>query len=301
MTDPSTPGTPDAPGTPDTPDTPASPPKEGGAPQLPGDVAPAEEGIDNREYSLIEHLADLRDRLVRAAIGVFAISMLCFAVSEEILELVKQPMIRGVAMVTGAEAKFIVISPAEYFIAQLKAALVAGIFLSMPWSLYQIWLFIAPGLYAKEKRYAVGFIWAGTFFFLAGGLFAYTLVFPGMFKFFVENTMKAGVEMTLSVAEHFSFTLKLLLAFGLVFQAPVVVFVLSMAGVVNPKTLGKYRGVVVVVGFVAGAILTPPDVLSQVLLALPLVVLFELGLTAAKIAIAWRDRRDKKRTGVPTP
>jgi sec-independent protein translocase protein TatC len=267
---------------------------------LPGETAPADEGLDDREYSLIEHLAELRDRLMRAAIGVFAISLLCFAVSEDILELVKQPMIRGVEMVTGAQAKFIVISPAEYFIAQLKAAVVAGIFLSMPWSLYQIWLFVAPGLYAKEKRYAVGFIWAGTFFFLAGGVFAYELVFPGMFKFFVENTMKAGVEMNLSVAEHFSFTLKLLLAFGLVFQAPVVVFVLSMAGIVNPKTLGKYRGVVVVVGFVAGAVLTPPDVLSQVLLALPLVVLFELGLLAAKIAIAWRERRDR-RAGVPTP
>jgi sec-independent protein translocase protein TatC len=203
-------------------------------------------------------------------------------------------------MVAGAEAKFIVISPAEYFIAQLKAALVAGIFLSMPWTLYQVWAFVAPGLYKRERRWASLFIWAGAFFFIAGGAFAYFAVFPGMFKFFIENTMKAGVDMTLSVAEHFGFTLKLLLAFGLVFQAPVIVYVLSMAGLVNPQTLGKYRGVVVVAGFVLGAVLTPPDVLSQVLLALPLVVLFELGLIAAKISLKFKARKDGT-PGVPTP
>jgi sec-independent protein translocase protein TatC len=257
-------------------------------------------GLDDREYSLVEHLSELRDKLVRAAIGIFAVSLGAFAVSEDILKLLREPMDVAVTLVAGAEAKFIVISPAEYFIAQLKAAVVAGVFLSMPWTLYQLWSFVAPGLYKRERRWAMMFIWAGAFFFLAGGAFAYFAVFPGMFKFFIENTMKAGVDMTLSVAEHFSFTLKLLLAFGLVFQAPVVVFVLSMAGVVNPRTLGKYRGVVVVVGFVLGAILTPPDVLSQVLLALPLVVLFELGLMAAKVAIKWRERKDRK-AGIPTP
>lgn len=250
--------------------------------------------MDEREYSLIEHLADLRLRLVRAAIGVLVVSLGTFAVSKELLDLLRVPLDEALKMVQGAEAKFVVIAPAEYFIAQLKAAVVAGIFLSMPWTLYQLWLFVAPGLYEKEKRYVVTFCWAGAVFFLAGGAFAYTLVFPGMFKFFIENTQGAGVEMTLSIAEHFSFSLKLLLAFGFVFEAPVLVFVLSLAGVVNPKTLGKYRAYVIVLAFVLGAILTPPDVLSQTMLALPLILLFEAGLLAARFALWFRDRNAAK-------
>ena len=249
--------------------------------------------MDEQEYSLIEHLTDLRKRLMRAAIGVFIVSLATFAVSKEVLELLKQPMLDALAQIPGAKAEFIVIAPAEYFIAQLKAAVVAAMFLSMPWSLYQLWLFISPGLYRKEQRYVLGFVWAGTFFFCAGGLFAYTLVFPGMFRFFIEQTMGAGVAMTLSIAEHFNFSLKLLLAFGLVFEAPVLVFVLSVAGIVNPKTLGKYRSYVFVLAFVIGAILTPPDVLSQVMLAGPLIVLFELGLLAARIAVYFQERREK--------
>jgi sec-independent protein translocase protein TatC len=271
---------PSEPTEPTEPTEPAKPAEPAGEP-VAGEPA---HGLDEREYSLIEHLTDLRVRVQRALLGVGVVSMACFAVAEDLLKLLRLPMDKAVAMVPGATAKFIVISPAEYFIAQLKAAVVAGIFLSMPWSLYQLWLFIAPGLYAKERRYVVGFCWAGAFFFMAGGAFAYYAVFPGMFKFFVANTMDAGVDMTLSVQEHFGFSLKLLLAFGAVFQAPVIVFVLSVAGIVNPRTLGKYRSYVVVLGFVLGALLTPPDVISQTLLALPLIVLFEFGLIAAKFA-----------------
>lgn len=248
--------------------------------------------MDEREYSLVEHLSDLRHRLMRASIGVLIISLATFAVSKDILELLKRPMLQALAALPGAKAEFVVIAPAEYFIAQLKAAVVAAVFLAMPWILYQLWLFVAPGLYANERRYVVIFCWAGAFFFCAGGAFAYALVFPGMFRFFIENTLDANVAMTLSVAEHFGFSLKLLLAFGVAFETPVVVFVLSMAGIVNPKTLGKYRSYVVVIAFVAGAILTPPDVLSQALLAVPLVLLFELGLIAARIMLWMKPRGD---------
>lgn len=262
-------------------------------PQLPPPEGAADGAdLDQREYSLIEHLSDLRKRLGRATIGIFVISLGTFAVADDILRLLRVPMDKAIAL-SGGEARFIVISPAEYFISQLKAAVLVGIFLSMPWTLYQLWLFIAPGLYRKERRYVQGFVWAGALFFLAGGAFAYFLVFPGMFKFFIENTMKAGVDMTLSVAEHFGFSMKLLLAFGLVFQAPVIVFVLSVAGIVNPRTLAKYRSVVVVIAFVLGAVLTPPDIISQTMLAVPLVVLFELGLFAARVALSWRERRER--------
>ena len=142
------------------------------------------------------------------------------------------------------------------------------------------------------------FIWAGAFFFLAGGAFAYFAAFPGMFRFFLEHTMKAGVVMQLSVAEHLGFSMKLLLAFGVTFQAPVVVFVLSMAGIADPYKLGKFRGIIVVVAFLIGAVLTPPDVISQTMLAVPLVLLFELGLIVSKVALKLRGKREQ--SAVPT-
>ena len=246
--------------------------------------------MDEREYSLLEHLNELRQRIMRAALGVFPISLATFAVSKDILEILKQPMLKAMREFPNAKAEFVVIKPMEYIIAQLKAAVVTAIFLAMPWILYQLWLFIAPGLYAKEKRYVLGFVWAGSLFFIAGGVFAYFLVFPGIFRFDIEQTLAANVAQTYSVAEHFSMTLKLLLAFGLAFEAPVIVFILSVAGIVNPVTLGRYRSYVFVAAFVVGAILTPPDILSQVLLATPLVILFELGMWAARVALWFRER-----------
>lgn len=256
----------------------------------PADATAPQDGLDRREFSLMEHLSELRVRLMRAAAGVLLVSLGTFAVAGELLVLLKRP-VESAARALEVVPRFVVISPAEYFIAELKAAVVLGVFLSMPWTLYQLWLFVAPGLYAKERRYVLTFVWAGAFFFVGGGAFAYFAVFPGMFEFFLRSTLEAGVEMTLSVAEHFSFSLKMLLAFGLVFQAPVIVYVLSMAGVVDPYRLSKHRGIVVVSSFVIGAVLTPPDVLSQTLLALPLIVLFEAGLMAAKLSLRLRRRR----------
>ncbi len=258
--------------------------------------------MDEREYTLIEHLSDLRKRLVRAGIGVVAVSLLTFAVSEELINILRLPLEVALQDVSSGNAQFVVIAPAEYFIAQLKAALVAGIFLSSPWSLYQLWLFVSPGLYEHEQRWAVAFVWAGAFFFCAGAVFAYYLVFPGMFRFFLAATVEANVAMTLSIAEHLSFSLKLLLAFGVVFEAPVVVFVLSMAGIIDPRTLGKYRAYVIVVGFIMGAILTPPDILSQTLLALPLVVLFEFGVLVSRVVLKFKGtplKREKKPDEAP--
>jgi sec-independent protein translocase protein TatC len=247
--------------------------------------------VDEREYSLIEHLGDLRGRLVRAGIGIFAVAIGAFAVSEGLLDLLRIPVEEGAKLAGIDTLKFVAIAPAEYFIAQLKVAFVVGIFLSSPWSLYQIWLFVAPGLYHKEQKWVVVFVGAGSLFFISGALFAYQFVFPPMFKFFLVATNDADIEMTLSVAEHFSFSLKLLIAFGLVFQTPVIVFVLSMTGLVDPSELGKYRIYVVVGGFVIGAMLTPPDILSQTMLAMPLVVLFEGGMWASRLVLHFRKKK----------
>lgn len=244
--------------------------------------------MDEREYTLIEHLTELRLRVVRASIGVVLVSLGAFAIAEDIIHLLRIPLERALDEVAAGKASFVVIAPAEYFIAQLKAALVAGVFLSSPWSLYQVWLFIAPGLYKHEQRWASAFVFAGAFFFIAGGLFAYFFAFPGMFRFFLSATVNADIQMTLSIAEHLSFSMKMLLAFGVAFQTPVIVFVLSMLGVVDPSTLTKYRSYVIVGAFIVGAILTPPDILSQTLLAVPLLLLFEVGVLASRIVLKFR-------------
>jgi sec-independent protein translocase protein TatC len=244
--------------------------------------------VDDREYTLIEHLTELRTRVVRAAIGVVLVSFVAFAAAEEIIHLLRLPLERALVDVAGGKASFVVISPAEYFISQLKAALVAGMFISSPWALYQLWLFIAPGLYKHEQRWASGFVIAGATFFVGGGLFAYFFAFPGMFRFFLASTVSANINMTLSIAEHLSFSMKLLLAFGVAFQTPVIVFVLSMMGILDPKTLTKYRSYVVVGAFILSAILTPPDILSQTLLAIPLILLFELGVFVSRVVLKFR-------------
>ncbi len=241
--------------------------------------------MDDREYSLMEHLGELRARLGKALIGVSLVAMAAFAVSDELLALLREPMDHLIKQSGGPDARFVVIAPAEYLICQMKAAFVAGIFLASPWVLYQIWLFISPGLHDHEKRYVSAFVWAGAMCFCGGAAFAYFAVFPTMFEFLVANQPK-DVLMTLSIAEHFSFTLKMLLAFGVVFETPVVIFILSVAGIIDPHSLGKYRKYVVVIAFIIGAILTPtPDILSQAMLAGPLLVLYEIGVFVSKLTV----------------
>ncbi|OGQ09708.1 MAG: twin arginine-targeting protein translocase TatC [Deltaproteobacteria bacterium RBG_16_71_12] len=241
--------------------------------------------MDEREYSLLEHLAELRKRLGYALLGVAFVSIAGFAVSDQLLEWLRAPMEQLLRETHGATAKFIVIAPAEYIVCQLKAAFVAALFIASPWVLYQIWMFIAPGLYAHEQRYASWFVWAGAACFCGGAAFAYFAVFPTMFRFFVES-LPADIAMTPSISDHFSFTLKMLVAFGVVFETPVVTVILSLAGIIDPTKLGRYRKYVVVVAFIIGAVLTPsPDALSQLLLAGPLLLLYEVGVVISRLVV----------------
>ena len=243
--------------------------------------------MDDREYSLMEHLSDLRLRLLRALLGVLVVAVGAFFVSDELLLLLREPMEKILRESYGPTAHFVTTGVAEYIFCQIKAALVAGVFLASPWILYQAWLFIAPGLYDHERRYATAFVWAGAVCFVGGAVFAYFVVFPPMFEFFV-NAQPADVRILPSLSEHFSFTLKMLLAFGVVFETPVVVFILSLAGIINPTSLStwKVRRYVVVVAFVIGAVLTPsPDAISQLLLAGPLLVLWEIGILVSRIVV----------------
>jgi sec-independent protein translocase protein TatC len=239
------------------------------------------EGTDDKEYTLIEHLTDLRKRLVRAVLGLTIAAFGCFFVGDQLLEFVRQPMV--VLLPEGSE--FVVLAPQEYFFTKMKMAVVAGLFLSSPWILYQFWLFVAPGLYKHERRYVVAFVFFGAFFFIAGAVFGYLVVFPPMFNFFIE-TLPAGVTGQYSVSLVYGFAIHMLLAFGVVFEAPVVVFLLSLLGVVDPRALAGYRRHVIVLSFIVAAILTPtPDPITQSLMAGPMILLFELGLFAARIFV----------------
>lgn len=246
--------------------------------------------MDDKEYSLIEHLSDLRTRLMRALIGIAILAGAAFAVSEQLLEIIRGPMEDILHEVHGPQAHFIVTGAAEYIGCQMKVAMVAGIFLASPWVLYQFWLFVAPGLYAHEKRYVTLFVWAGAFCFCGGAAFCYFAVFPQMFRFLME-ALPSDIQMLPGLDEHFSLSLKMLLAFGAVFETPVFIFILSMAGIVDPTTLLKYRRYVIVISFVIGAILTPTtDPFTQFLLAGPMIFLFEAGVAVSRLAIKFRGK-----------
>jgi len=241
--------------------------------------------VDEKEYTLVEHLGELRTRISRALIGIVIVAVAAFAVSEDLLELLRAPMQEMLIKVHGPTAKFMVTGAAEYIICQMKVALVAGLFIASPWVLHQVWLFVAPGLYDHEQRYALIFIWAGAFFFVGGAAFCYVAVFPTMFEFLVSS-LPADIAMMPKLEEHFSFTLKMLIAFGVVFETPVVIFVLSLAGIIDPTKLGAYRKYVIVVAFIIGAILTPtPDFMTQFMLAGPLIFLYEVGVGVSRLAL----------------
>ena len=171
----------------------------------------------------------------------------------------------------------------EMFFTYIKTAFVGGIVLSSPFIFHQLWLFIAPGLYQHEKRYLIPFVLSSSLLFLAGTLFAYFVVFPFGFKFFL-GFANDYIQALPSVKQYFSFSIKLLLAFGLIFQLPVVVFFISKMGLLGPDTLKKNRKYALLLIFVIAAILTPPDVITQFMMAGPLLILYEISIWVSAIA-----------------
>jgi len=165
--------------------------------------------MDEKQYSLLEHLKELRRCVIRSLLGVLICSIFAMFFSDEILTYLRKPMM----LVLGDSAKFVVLVPQEYFFMQIKAGIMVGIFLASPWIFFQIWLFIAPGLYKKEKHYSVVFVLSGAFFFITGALFSYIIVFPPMFKFFI-STLPLGIHGTYSVGMLFGFATNMLFAFG---------------------------------------------------------------------------------------
>ena len=234
--------------------------------------------MDEKKLPLTTHLQELRKRLILSFIAVGAGFIFCYAFAESIFDILAAPLIK--MMPTGGSLVFI--SVAEAFFTYMKVAFIAGLILTSPFVLYQIWAFVAPGLYRHEKRYVVPFVLAGSFFFALGILFGYFVALPVGFKFLLGYATDFIKPMP-SMKEYLSFSIKFLLAFGLVFEFPVVLVLLARIGVVDAKTLARQRKYAILLIFVFAAVMTPPDFISQVLMALPLMGLYELSILLSKL------------------
>jgi sec-independent protein translocase protein TatC len=228
---------------------------------------------DDREMPLIGHLTELRNRILRCVIAVLLIFAALFYFSQDIYALVAAPL----RAYLPAGATMIATGVASPFLTPFKLTLVVALFLAMPVVLQQIWGFIAPGLYRHEKRIAVPLLVSSILLFYAGMAFAYFVVFPIMFGFFASVTPE-GVSMMTDIGQYLDFVLTLFFAFGVAFEIPVATFLLIWVGIVDVATLRRSRPYVIVGCFVVGMFLTPPDVFSQTLLAVPMWLLFEAGL-----------------------
>lgn len=224
------------------------------------------------------HLDELRTRLIRCFITVGITFVGCYLVKERIFELLMDPLVA--AMQPGG--KLIFTGLAEAFFTYLKASFLAAIMLSSPMILYQFWMFVAPGLYDKERRMLLPVLFLSTLFFVGGALFGYFVVFPFGYRFFLGFATDF-IQPLPSMREYLSFSSKLLIAFGLVFELPLVITFMARLGIVSVPFLKKNRKYAILLFFVFAAILTPPDVVTQVMMALPLMLLYEISIIGARI------------------
>ena len=233
---------------------------------------------DQDKIPFTAHLEELRKRLIIcfAAVGVGFV--LSYGFKEKLFQILTRPLI-GV-MQTGD--KLIFTGLPEAFFTYLKVAFLSGIILATPIIFYQFWMFVAPGLYAKEKRLMIPIVFLSTIFFVGGSFFGYFIVFPYGFKFFLGFASEI-IRPLPSMREYLSFASKLLLAFGLVFELPLIITFLAKLGIVSVSFLKKNRKYAILLFFVGAAILTPPDVVTQIMMALPLMVLYEISIVGAKI------------------
>ena len=229
------------------------------------------------EGTLISHLLELRDRLLRALIAIFIVFIPLVFFSNDLFTLVARPLIEKLPEGTSLIATSVV-AP---FMTPLKLALIAAIFVAMPYVLYQVWGFVAPGLYRREKRFALPLFASSVVLFYIGVAFAYFIVFPLMFGFLTTTTPE-GVLMMTDISSYLDFTLLLFFAFGIAFEVPIAVVLLASTGLVKVETLQKSRGYVLLGIFVVAAFLTPPDAISQSFMAVPMYILYELGILFAR-------------------
>ncbi len=234
------------------------------------------------------HLGELRTRLIRILIAVGIGFGVCWYFKDWLFQVITRPLYQ----VLPQNSFMIYTSLPEAFFNYMKISFFASLFLTSPFTLYQLWKFISPGLYKSEKKYVVPFVITSSLLFIGGVLFGYFLALPPAFGFFVEFSSDFLKPM-FTLREYLSLALKLLLAFGLSFELPVLIFFLAKIGVVNSKMLSKNRRYAILIIFIAAAILTPsPDALTQIIMAVPLIGLYEIGIIVAKFAVKKHPKTD---------
>ena len=238
----------------------------------------AENDPDSGEQSFLSHLIELRERLLKAVAAVLVILLALVPIANKLYGWLALPLIKHLPQ----GGTMIATEVASPFLTPIKLAFFVAVIIAMPFILYQLWAFVAPGLYRNEKRLAVPVLVSAMVLFYVGCAFAYFLVLPAVFAF-MTSVAPEGVAVMPDIGRYLDFVLVLFLAFGLCFEVPVVLIILVALGFVTPTQLAKSRAYAIVGAFIVAAVLTPPDVLSQMMLALPMCILYELGIFAARM------------------
>ncbi|MGE0080058.1 MAG: twin-arginine translocase subunit TatC [Thiohalomonadaceae bacterium] len=249
---------------------------------------PRESPVDT-EQPLVAHLIELRNRLLHAVLAVLVIFAGLVYFSNDLYTLLAGPLLAHLP----AEGTMIATDVASPFLTPLKLALVASVFAAMPFILYQVWAFVAPGLYTHERKLVFPLMVSSVFLFYAGMAFAYFVVFPLVFGFFTA-TAPAGVAVMTDISKYLDFVLTIFFAFGVAFEVPIFTILLVWTGTTTPESLRAKRPYIIVGAFVVGMLLTPPDVFSQTLLAIPMWMLFEAGLFFSRYFLRLKEEHERE-------
>ncbi|HET7774818.1 MAG TPA: twin-arginine translocase subunit TatC, partial [Azospira sp.] len=250
----------------------------------------SQESSTPAEESFLSHLVELRDRLIRALLAVLIVFICLFPWSKELYSLLASPLLATLP----AGGQMIATDVVGVFLVPMKVTLMVAFLIALPYVIFQIWAFVAPGLYSHEKRLVLPLVFASVLLFFCGMAFAYFLVFPTVFGF-MAKVAPEGVAWMTDIDKYLSFVLSTFVAFGVTFEVPVIVIVLVRIGLVDIAKLKEWRPYVIVGAFIIGAVFTPPDVLSQIMLAVPLWLLYELGIILASLI----GRRPQPAAGIP--
>ncbi len=250
--------------------------------------------MEEERQPIIDHLEELRWRLVKCAVAIGIGFVLTYAFAQDIFNFLVEPYMA----VKPDDSRLIFTSLPEAFITYLKIAFFSGLVLALPVVFYQLWKFVMPGLYEHERKYVIPFVIVTTLFFVGGASFAFYVVFPFAFKFFLDIAGESATAM-LTLKEYLNLVIRLLLAFGITFELPVIMYFLAKMGVVNHRMLASQRKYAVVVVVILAAFLTPPDVISQILLAIPLLGLYEVSIWVTRLVEHNRAKKKAAEAEVP--
>ena len=237
----------------------------------------------DREQPFVSHLLELRSRLLRIVGGILLVFVALSPFSNPIYSALAVPLTRHMP----AQSSMIAIDVLSPFLTPLKFTLILAVFITIPWILYQVWAFVAPGLYQREKRLVLPILLSSTLLFYCGIAFAYFAIMPIFFAF-ITTTAPEGVAVMTDINRYLDFVMTIFFAFGVAFEVPVATVILALAGILSPDAMAAKRPYVIVGAFVVGMLLTPPDVISQTLLAVPMWLLFEIGIFVSRLLLRRR-------------